>query len=192
MLLKGGLIEQVKSLVWMLCFHVCQYQLMFQWLYIYTLFVPAVDMLPFSTVQLINVYRLLTYCPCRPYNWNATFSVMHLNGLMQDCSISIADALEILQSCTKPLIWYVALLDQAITGFLCAFPDENEDLVFAKFMRAHRCYDLIPTSSKLVVFDTQLKVSRVPVTVLCHYNGVNFLKIPHNRHGRDMGWLLWF
>ena len=37
--------------------------------------------------------------------------------------------------------------------------DENEQLVFAKFMKAHKCYDLIPTSSKLVVFDTQLSVS---------------------------------
>ena len=37
--------------------------------------------------------------------------------------------------------------------------DENEDLVFSKFMKAHKCYDLIPTSSKLVVFDTQLNVS---------------------------------
>ena len=28
----------------------------------------------------------------------------HVDGLMQDCSISIANALEILQSCTKPSI----------------------------------------------------------------------------------------
>ena len=37
--------------------------------------------------------------------------------------------------------------------------DENEDQVFAKFMRAHKCYDLIPTSAKLVIFDTKLNVS---------------------------------
>ena len=37
--------------------------------------------------------------------------------------------------------------------------DENEDQVFAKFMRAHKCYDIIPTSAKLVIFDTQLNVS---------------------------------
>ena len=28
----------------------------------------------------------------------------HFDGLVQDCSISIANALEILQSCTKPSI----------------------------------------------------------------------------------------
>ena len=27
------------------------------------------------------------------------------DGLVQDCSNSIANALELLQSCTKPLIW---------------------------------------------------------------------------------------
>lgn len=39
------------------------------------------------------------------------------------------------------------------------FPDENADVVFGKFMRAHKCYDIIPTSAKLVIFDTQLNVS---------------------------------
>ena len=46
--------------------------------------------------------------------------------------------------------------------------DENEELVFAKFMKAHKCYDLIPTSSKLVVFDTQLNVSHVDVSQQCY------------------------
>ena len=29
---------------------------------------------------------------------------LHIDGLVQDCSNSIANALELLQSCTKPLI----------------------------------------------------------------------------------------
>jgi hypothetical protein len=40
------------------------------------------------------------------------------------------------------------------------FSDENTEQAFAKFMRAHKCYDLIPTSAKLVIFDTLLNVSR--------------------------------
>lgn len=48
--------------------------------------------------------------------------------------------------------------------------DENEELVFAKFMKAHKCYDLIPTSSKLVVFDTQLNVKKAFFALV--YNGV--------------------
>ena len=41
--------------------------------------------------------------------------------------------------------------------------------VFAKFMEAHTCYDLIPTSSKLVVFDTQLSVKKAFFALV--YNG---------------------
>lgn len=37
---------------------------------------------------------------------------------------------------------------------------ENENLVFVKFFKLHRCYDLIPVSAKLIVFDTQLLVKK--------------------------------
>jgi len=43
---------------------------------------------------------------------------------------------------------------------LCSLSDdESEELVFARFLHAHRCYALMPNSSKLVVFDTNLTVS---------------------------------
>lgn len=48
--------------------------------------------------------------------------------------------------------------------------DENSDVVFAKFMRAHKCYDIIPTSAKLVIFDTQLNVKKAFFALV--YNGV--------------------
>ncbi|XP_025093940.1 5'-AMP-activated protein kinase subunit gamma-2-like isoform X3 [Pomacea canaliculata] len=48
--------------------------------------------------------------------------------------------------------------------------DENEEQVYSKFMRAHKCYDLIPTSSKLVIFDTQLNVKKAFFALV--YNGV--------------------
>ena len=51
---------------------------------------------------------------------------------------------------------YLCILNYYICFRL--FSEQNEELVFAKFMRAHKCYDLVPTSSKLVVFDTQLNV----------------------------------
>ena len=35
---------------------------------------------------------------------------MNIHGLVQDCSNSIANALELLQSCTKPSIYYSVLL----------------------------------------------------------------------------------
>jgi len=35
----------------------------------------------------------------------------------------------------------------------------SEELVFVRFVKSRTCYDVMPYSSKLVVFDTQLKVS---------------------------------
>ncbi|RXM94880.1 Histone-lysine N-methyltransferase 2D [Acipenser ruthenus] len=35
---------------------------------------------------------------------------------------------------------------------------ESDREVYTHFMKSHRCYDLVPTSSKLVVFDTSLQV----------------------------------
>lgn len=48
--------------------------------------------------------------------------------------------------------------------------DESHKQVFAKFMHAHKCYDLIPTSAKLVIFDTQLMVKKAFFALV--YNGV--------------------
>ena len=43
---------------------------------------------------------------------------------------------------------------------LAPIAGENENLVFVKFFKLHRCYDLIPISAKLIVFDTQLLVKK--------------------------------
>lgn len=40
---------------------------------------------------------------------------------------------------------------------VCA--DNSEDLIYLRFLKIHSCYDVIPTSTKLVVLDTQLNVS---------------------------------
>uniref|UniRef100_A0A673CWQ0 5'-AMP-activated protein kinase subunit gamma-1 n=1 Tax=Sphaeramia orbicularis TaxID=375764 RepID=A0A673CWQ0_9TELE len=38
--------------------------------------------------------------------------------------------------------------------------EDSEHNVYTRFMKSHRCYDLVPTSSKLVVFDTSLQVKK--------------------------------
>ncbi|XP_006824096.1 5'-AMP-activated protein kinase subunit gamma-1-like [Saccoglossus kowalevskii] len=48
--------------------------------------------------------------------------------------------------------------------------EDDEALGFVRFMKTHKCYDLIPTSSKLVVFDTQLLVKKAFFALV--YNGV--------------------
>ena len=42
------------------------------------------------------------------------FSDAYIDGLAQDCSISIANALEILQSCTKPSIYVLLSFSELI------------------------------------------------------------------------------
>ena len=56
------------------------------------------------------VYWMLLYAPSPVQtavfcSWLFSSVRLYSDGLVQDCSISIANALEILQSCTKPSIW---------------------------------------------------------------------------------------
>ncbi|KAG7525953.1 hypothetical protein JOB18_034283 [Solea senegalensis] len=37
---------------------------------------------------------------------------------------------------------------------------EPESDIYTRFMKSHKCYDIVPTSSKLVVFDTALQVKK--------------------------------
>lgn len=39
-----------------------------------------------------------------------------------------------------------------------AVSEDSERDIYMRFMKCHKCYDIIPTSSKLVVFDTTLQV----------------------------------
>ncbi|NWI09203.1 AAKG2 kinase, partial [Crypturellus soui] len=38
--------------------------------------------------------------------------------------------------------------------------EESESDIYVRFMKSHKCYDIVPTSSKLVVFDTTLQVKK--------------------------------
>ncbi|XP_035755516.1 5'-AMP-activated protein kinase subunit gamma-2 [Egretta garzetta] len=53
---------------------------------------------------------------------------------------------------TVGIIDQITLLDQAL--------EESESDIYVRFMRSHKCYDIVPTSSKLVVFDTTLQVKK--------------------------------
>ena len=61
------------------------------WKILYSNFISQLDKRPIRYVQVVWVYD-------------------HFNGSVQDCSNSIANALELLQSCTKPLIYKVILV----------------------------------------------------------------------------------
>ncbi|VDM65563.1 unnamed protein product, partial [Strongylus vulgaris] len=62
-----------------------------------------------------------------------------------------------------------------------------QDAVYSLFMKAHRCYDLIPTSTKLVVFDTQLPVRKAFFALV--YNGVRAAPLWDSEKQRFIGML---
>jgi len=64
---------------------------------------------------------------------------------------------------------------------------ETNDDIFVKFFRFHKCYDLIPTSAKLVVFDTELLVKKAFFALV--YNGVRAAPLWDSRNQRFVGML---
>ncbi|XP_025411675.1 5'-AMP-activated protein kinase subunit gamma isoform X2 [Sipha flava] len=64
---------------------------------------------------------------------------------------------------------------------------EDESQIFVKFFRFHKTYDLIPTSAKLVVFDTQLIVKKAFFALV--YNGVRAAPLWDNKRQKFVGML---
>jgi len=71
---------------------------------------------------------------------------------------------------------------------LCAVKSEKDETqIFVKFFKFHRSYDLIPTSAKLVVFDTQLLVKKAFFALV--YNGVRAAPLWDSTKQRFVGML---
>ncbi|XP_078572371.1 5'-AMP-activated protein kinase subunit gamma-1-like isoform X4 [Branchiostoma floridae x Branchiostoma japonicum] len=66
-------------------------------------------------------------------------------------------------------------------------PLEGDDAVYLNFMRSHHIYDIIPTSSKLVVFDTQLLVKKAFFALV--YNGIRAAPLWDSRTQNFVGML---
>lgn len=64
---------------------------------------------------------------------------------------------------------------------LFGLTEEDESQIFVKFFKFHKCYDLIPTSAKLVVFDTHLLVKKAFFALV--YNGK--FAFDYERFARD-------
>lgn len=64
---------------------------------------------------------------------------------------------------------------------------EDESQIYVKFFRFHKTYDLIPTSAKLVVFDTQLIVKKAFFALV--YNGVRAAPLWDNNRQKFVGML---
>lgn len=74
-----------------------------------------------------------------------------------------------------PLIKCVYFCAFALSLIFLQFTEEDESQIFVKFFRFHKCYDLIPTSAKLVVFDTQLLVKKAFYALV--YNGESWHRL---------------
>lgn len=74
------------------------------------------------------------------------------------------------------MISYYSFVIQYYTNVNYSVTEEDESQIFVKFFKFHKCYDLIPTSAKLVVFDTQLLVKKAFFALV--YNGE--LKLLYN------------
>lgn len=66
---------------------------------------------------------------------------------------------------------FLVLVESTKNWFAHCIAEEDESQIFVKFFKFHKCYDLIPTSAKLVVFDTQLLVKKAFFALV--YNGMN-------------------
>lgn len=64
---------------------------------------------------------------------------------------------------------------------------EDESQIYIKFFKFHKCYDLIPTSAKLVVFDTQLLVKKAFFALV--YNGVRAAPLWDSKKQQYVGML---
>ncbi|XP_071748514.1 5'-AMP-activated protein kinase subunit gamma-1 isoform X2 [Lepeophtheirus salmonis] len=63
----------------------------------------------------------------------------------------------------------------------------NEDLSIYKFFKIHKCYHIIPKSSKLVVFDTQLLVKKAFFALV--YNGLRAAPLWDSKKQKFVGML---
>ena len=56
----------------------------------------------FSKAFIKKTYLKILSAKFHPFCWGLNMLTAQIDGLVQDCSNSIANALELLQSCTKP------------------------------------------------------------------------------------------
>ncbi|XP_072010005.1 5'-AMP-activated protein kinase subunit gamma-2 isoform X4 [Engystomops pustulosus] len=65
--------------------------------------------------------------------------------------------------------------------------EESESDIYVRFMKSHKCYDIVPTSSKLVVFDTTLQVKKAFFALVA--NGVRAAPLWETKNQSFVGML---
>uniref|UniRef100_A0A6I8RWI4 Protein kinase, AMP-activated, gamma 2 non-catalytic subunit n=1 Tax=Xenopus tropicalis TaxID=8364 RepID=A0A6I8RWI4_XENTR len=83
------------------------------------------------------------------------------------------------QSTTEGMLEKLELEDEAV--------EESESDIYTRFMKSHKCYDIVPTSSKLVVFDTTLQVKKAFFALVA--NGVRAAPLWETKNQSFVGML---
>lgn len=63
----------------------------------------------------------------------------------------------------------------------------SDEEIYTHFMKSHTCYDIMPKSSKLVIFDTQLAVKKAFFALV--YNGVRAAPLWDTKRQKFVGML---
>ncbi|CAH2281994.1 Hypothetical predicted protein [Pelobates cultripes] len=90
-----------------------------------------------------------------PPDTGQRFSLPHMPVTVTKSSLatpSLSTTSKAAQGTTEGMLEKLELEDEAVP--------ESESDIYMRFMRSHKCYDIVPTSSKLVVFDTTLQVKK--------------------------------
>ncbi|XP_013770861.1 5'-AMP-activated protein kinase subunit gamma-2 [Pundamilia nyererei] len=90
------------------------------------------------------------------------------DGLMSGgCRVEVADTMseqpdpdDAAGSDVRLQVWISGVYRGADLRSVSAASEASERDIYMRFMKCHKCYDIIPTSSKLVVFDTTLQVKK--------------------------------
>ncbi|KAE8595659.1 hypothetical protein XENTR_v10015831 [Xenopus tropicalis] len=98
---------------------------------------------------------------------------------LPECSSPFLCLLTQAQSTTEGMLEKLELEDEAV--------EESESDIYTRFMKSHKCYDIVPTSSKLVVFDTTLQVKKAFFALVA--NGVRAAPLWETKNQSFVGML---
>ncbi|KHJ49042.1 CBS domain protein, partial [Trichuris suis] len=116
-------------------------------------------------------------CTAFVLGWNVSWQMFMGNGPSSAFLKSRAFSIPMTRKKElKALCWFLISgwlgISKYLTFIFCKNPLllENKEQIYSQFIKSHRCYDLIPTSTKLVVFDTELSVKKAFFALV--YNSV--------------------
>ncbi|OCT75479.1 hypothetical protein XELAEV_18030658mg [Xenopus laevis] len=124
--------------------------------------------------------RLRSYSS--PPDTGQRFSLPHLPVTVTKSSIvssSLSATSRTAHSTTEGMLDKLELEDEAV--------EESESDIYTRFMKSHKCYDIVPTSSKLVVFDTTLQVKKAFFALVA--NGVRAAPLWETKNQSFVGML---